>query len=54
MKEVSLDHRYQVTVTISGKGSDDIEIDDAVVNPATRLRAVDFGHVEPFYEPEPD
>lgn len=54
VKEVIVDHRYQVTVTISGKGSNDIEVDDAVVNPATRLREVDFGHVEPFYEPEPD
>ena len=54
IKDVAVDHRYQVTVTISGKGTDDIEVDDAVVNPATRLRTVDFGHVEPFYEPEPD
>ncbi|MBZ9817346.1 PIN domain-containing protein [Mesorhizobium sp. CA7] len=53
-KEVTIDHRYQVTVTISGKGSNDIEVDDAAVNPATRLRVVEFGHVEPFYEPEPD
>lgn len=36
------------------KGSDIIEVDDAVINPATRLRMVDFGQVEPFYEPEPD
>ncbi|MER8608126.1 PIN domain-containing protein [Mesorhizobium sp. M1233] len=54
MQEVSIEHRYQVTVTVSGKGDDEVNIDDAVVNPATRLRAVDFGHVEPFYEPEPD
>lgn len=54
VEDVTIDHRYQVTVTISGKGSDIIEVDDAVVNPATRLRMIDFGHVEPFYEPEPD
>lgn len=52
--ETTIEHQYQVTVTVSGKGGDDVEIDDAVVNPATRLRSVDFGHVEPFYEPEPD
>lgn len=52
--ETTVEHRYQVTVTVSGKGGDDVEIDDAVVNPATRLRAVDFGRVEPFYEAEPD
>lgn len=54
VQDVTIDHRYQVTVTISGKGSDIIEVDDAVINPATRLRMVDFGQVEPFYEPEPD
>lgn len=54
VEEVAMEHRFQLTVTISGKGGDDIEIDDAIVNPATRVRSVDFGHVEPFYEPEPD
>ncbi len=54
MEETSIEHRYQVTVTVSGKGGEEVNIDDAVVNPATRLRAANFGHVEPFYEPEPD
>ncbi|MGO8098550.1 PIN domain-containing protein [Rhizobium leguminosarum] len=54
IKEVSLQHDYQVSVTVSGKGEEEIEIDETDVNSATRLKSVNFGHVEPFYEPEED
>lgn len=54
VENVTLQHRYQITLTVTGKGGNEIEIDDAVVNSATRLRQVSFGHVEPFSEPEPD
>lgn len=54
VEDVTLQHRYQITLTVTGKGGQDIEIDDAVINPATRLREVDFGHIEPFSEPEPE
>lgn len=54
VENVTVQHRYQVTLTVAGKGGNDIEIDDAVVNSATRLREVSFGHIEPFSEPEPD
>ena len=54
IEEVTIEHRFEVTLTIDGKGSEEITIEDASVNPATSLRAVDFGHVQPFYEHEPD
>lgn len=54
---VNLTHRYEVTVVASGKGQKDaeeIDIYEATLNPSTRLREVDFGFVEPFYEPDPE
>lgn len=57
LSTANLTHRYTATVTASGKGETEggnVDVFEATVNPNSRLRHVDFGTVEPFFEPDPE